>query len=432
MATDATSAPTNLAQGLRVGIVGGSLSGCATAIELKRAGCDVTVFERSDKPLKSRGAGISCPPAHLEVMKERNLVDADLPMVSAQHAQWTIRADDGAPAGRTLWSTTTNLNSMNWGILFDNHRSRVSDDVYQAGRRVVGMQDHEHGPVVLEFDDGERLEFDLVVFADGVNSWGRAQLFPEARMRYAGYVLWRGTVEEERVPAEVRDAPPTLEWAVHEEGVCVMYKIPAPGRCSGPRGRLVNWIWYRMLPEENLPALFTDRHGRLHQGSIPRGAVREDEVRRMTEDAHRLLRGSVAGVLAATSEPFVHGAYDLLNVPSFVRGHACLLGDAASIPRAHVAAAAVKAQNEAIALANALRTGTTVREALQEWNTEVYPAAERMVDLGKLLGQAQLLDPPDWRTMDESGMASWWKDLTSRGQVYYLKDGAAAGRLSPS
>ena len=33
--------------GLRVGIVGGSIAGCATAVLMSRAGHSVTVFERS-------------------------------------------------------------------------------------------------------------------------------------------------------------------------------------------------------------------------------------------------------------------------------------------------------------------------------------------------------------------------------------------------
>ena len=43
--------------GLRVGIVGGSIAGCVTAIELARLGADVTVFERS-RHLQDRGAGL--------------------------------------------------------------------------------------------------------------------------------------------------------------------------------------------------------------------------------------------------------------------------------------------------------------------------------------------------------------------------------------
>ena len=36
-----------LVRGSRVGIIGGSIAGCATAIALERLGCDAQVFERS-------------------------------------------------------------------------------------------------------------------------------------------------------------------------------------------------------------------------------------------------------------------------------------------------------------------------------------------------------------------------------------------------
>src|SRR5580698_4628270 len=64
-------------QGLKVGIVGGSIAGCTVAIELLRAGCEVTLFERTGDELKDRGAGIGIPAAILETLIARDLVDAD-------------------------------------------------------------------------------------------------------------------------------------------------------------------------------------------------------------------------------------------------------------------------------------------------------------------------------------------------------------------
>jgi NADPH-dependent glutamate synthase beta subunit-like oxidoreductase len=49
---------TNPARRLRVGIVGGSIAGCAAAVALMRAGNSVTLFERSPDTLVGRGAGI--------------------------------------------------------------------------------------------------------------------------------------------------------------------------------------------------------------------------------------------------------------------------------------------------------------------------------------------------------------------------------------
>ena len=50
-----------LVRGSRVGVIGGSIAGCATAIALERLGCDVQVFERSSGVLRDRGSGIAIP-----------------------------------------------------------------------------------------------------------------------------------------------------------------------------------------------------------------------------------------------------------------------------------------------------------------------------------------------------------------------------------
>jgi 2-polyprenyl-6-methoxyphenol hydroxylase-like FAD-dependent oxidoreductase len=51
-----------------VGIVGGSIGGCGTAIGLSRLGHRVVVFERSSGGLPSRGAGIATPSSVIDSM----------------------------------------------------------------------------------------------------------------------------------------------------------------------------------------------------------------------------------------------------------------------------------------------------------------------------------------------------------------------------
>ena len=54
----------------RVGIVGGSLGGLITALQLRDVGCDVQVFERSPVPLEGRGAGIVLHPVTVRYFLE--------------------------------------------------------------------------------------------------------------------------------------------------------------------------------------------------------------------------------------------------------------------------------------------------------------------------------------------------------------------------
>src|SRR5262245_65074617 len=94
------------AAGLNVAIVGGSLAGCAAAIALRRAGCAVTVYERSRGKLEDRGAGIGMPLALLHTLIERDFVDAGMAHFHITKAPFVLRADaeEGEHAqGQLLW-----------------------------------------------------------------------------------------------------------------------------------------------------------------------------------------------------------------------------------------------------------------------------------------------------------------------------------------
>jgi 2-polyprenyl-6-methoxyphenol hydroxylase-like FAD-dependent oxidoreductase len=50
----------NSGQGLKVGIVGGSIAGFTAAIELQRIGCDVTLWERTGEESRELFNHTSC------------------------------------------------------------------------------------------------------------------------------------------------------------------------------------------------------------------------------------------------------------------------------------------------------------------------------------------------------------------------------------
>ena len=85
---------------MRVGIIGGSVAGCATAALLHRAGHDVTVFERSESDLVSRGAGIGTPTAVWQDMTARGLIDGTLSACRADYMRYVTR---GSGTGQPRW-----------------------------------------------------------------------------------------------------------------------------------------------------------------------------------------------------------------------------------------------------------------------------------------------------------------------------------------
>lgn len=91
------------ADGLKVGIVGGSIAGCAAAIALMRAGHRVTVFERSSETLVGRGAGIGTQLSVLRSLVERDMIDADMPHFHAEGFPHVGRTTADDRLGRTAW-----------------------------------------------------------------------------------------------------------------------------------------------------------------------------------------------------------------------------------------------------------------------------------------------------------------------------------------
>lgn len=406
---------------LRVGIVGGSIAGCTAAIELHRLGHQVMVFERSRGQLEDRGAGIASALPHLEMLKERDLIDPDYPYVLMTRSIWTTAQADN-PEGRLFWRRAGAAGGMNWGVLFANLRHRVPDEIYHCGRSVTDLSEHDDNTVTLQLDNGEQHTFDLVIFADGYHSWGRQYLFPEAEMTYAGYVIWRGTISESEQPPEWEK--PVSEWAVHEGGLCIFYTIPGQHGECGDGQRVLNWAWYNLTPADQLAELLTDKDGKTHLTSLPQGAATAAHKLTIRQRAREMLRESAAGVIANTAEPYIQVVYDL-HVPSYQRGRICLIGDASSIARPHTGAGAIRAQQQAIALAKALAEHAAVDDALHAWNAEVWEAGDQQVNLGKILGRALLTDAPDWQRMKPEHMPEWWQKATTGVYVYYYDDEVA-------
>ena len=430
---DSPQASAGCAMGCRVGIVGGSIAGCTAAIMLARIGCEVTVLERSRGVLEERGAGIALSFAHLDWLKAHDLVDADLAFVPSELVRWTSGADP-RDEGRLLWQSPMASGGVKWALLHAQQRKRVPDGVYHQGCTVSAFEDPSGGPrggprggpVVARLDDGRSFEFDLLIFADGYDSLGRAALYPDATRAYTGYVVFRGLVEETHAPEELRDHRGICEWAVHAGGLCIAYLVPGHRGELEPGRRLMNWAWYTLAPPQDLPWLLTDRAHRRHDGSLPRGGASDQHRRRLHDRARTLRRRPLADAIVATAEPFMQVCFDL-HVPSFVQGRVCLLGDASSIARPHVAAGALKAQQQAVALAGAFASHPSIEAALHAWNEEVRIKADQQIALGKTLGRALITEAPDWRTMDERQMHSWWASATRGTYVYYFDDAKHRG-----
>lgn len=222
--------------------------------------------------------------------------------------------------------------------------------------------------------------------ADGVRSTVRPQLVPDVELAYAGYVGWRGMVEEQALPAARRAALfHRFAWGLIPGEHILGYPVPGAGDDLTPGQRRYNFVWYRPVDAEpTLREMETDAAGRFHQDGIPPQAIRPEFIAELRRDAGALLCTTWAEVVRTAKQPLFQPVGDLES-PRMAFDRVALLGDAAYVARPHVARGAIKAGHDAMALAAALATAS-VADGLREYDAVRRPASLAVVAESRRLG----------------------------------------------
>ena len=343
----------------RVAVVGGSLGGLITALQLRDVGCQVDIFERSPVPLQGRGAGIVLHPVTTRYFEEHGLLELDRVSSSARTLRYLTATGDVLLEEPIVYRFTS------YATLYAALVECFDPSRYHLGKDLVDVSEGADD-VRAHFADGGDASFDLVIGADGIRSTVRGLLFPSLHPAYAGYVGWRGTLPASGLPGAGEALRDVLTYHVGERTHVLSYEIPV---VEGD-GHSMNWVWYRNVPAgDPLDALLTDRAGAVHDLSLPPGAVRDEHLAEILQGA-RDLPPAFADLVRATPEPFVQVIVDL-EVPAMVRGRVCLVGDAAFALRPHIAAGTAKAAADAEALALAIDAADgDVPAALRAWEPE--------------------------------------------------------------
>jgi 2-polyprenyl-6-methoxyphenol hydroxylase-like FAD-dependent oxidoreductase len=112
----------------------------------------------------------------------------------------------------------------------------------------------------------------------------------------------------------------------------------------------------------------------------------------MRRDAERLLAPQFSEIARLTQQPFFQPIYDVES-PRLAFGRIALAGDAAFVARPHVGMGVTKSAADALALTQALRQTTQVREALYQYESIRLGYGAAVIARARHLGaymQAQL------------------------------------------
>src|SRR5262245_49037712 len=186
-----------------VAVVGGGIGGLGAALSLFRAGVDVHVYEQAHA-LREVGAGIQVSPNASRVLHGLRLADKLAKLGVRPGAHHQKRWDDG----RTLLKTPlgdTVIKAFGFPH-YQSHRADVLSMLINAlpaerlhiGHRLVDFVDRgDHVEAV--FANGEQVNIDALVGADGIHSTARQLLFGPASPHFTGCMAYRGLVPAEHI-----------------------------------------------------------------------------------------------------------------------------------------------------------------------------------------------------------------------------------------
>jgi 2-polyprenyl-6-methoxyphenol hydroxylase-like FAD-dependent oxidoreductase len=180
--------------GSRAVVIGGSMSGLLCGLMLRRAGWAVDIYERVESELSGRGAGIVAQYELIERLRALGLATDALGVAIATRKvfdrQGRVTGEVHCPQVLTAWERVYRL-----------LRDAFPPERYHRGRGFAGFEAAENS-VVARFSDGETVEADLLVGADGIRSTVRQQALPTAAPRYGGNCGCRAQIAEDDIAGD--------------------------------------------------------------------------------------------------------------------------------------------------------------------------------------------------------------------------------------
>jgi 2-polyprenyl-6-methoxyphenol hydroxylase-like FAD-dependent oxidoreductase len=361
-------------------VVGGSLGGLTAANLLLRAGWDVQVHERVAEELQGRGAGVVTHPELLETLAQAG-VGIDESLGVAVNERIALASDGTVQSRRSMPQLLTA-----WGRLYGALRQAFPDERYHNGMQLTAVaQDADQ--VVATFSDGSRRSADLLVAADGFRSTVRALLLPQARPVYAGYIAWRGLVEESMLSERAKhEMFPYFAFGLPPGEQFIAYPVAGKNNTTEQGKRRFNFVWYRPADTSSaLNDMLTDASGKVWADGIPPPLIRPEILRQAREAARAVLAPQFAEVVEKTKDLFFQPIVDLES-PRMAFDRVALLGDAAFVARPHCGMGVTKAAGDARVLVEALAATANVVDALKRYESDRGAYGKFIVGHARALG----------------------------------------------
>lgn len=341
---------------LSIAIVGAGIAGLTAARALQTFGFRPVVYEQASV-LGEVGAGLTLSPNATHVLQAIGLSDA-LERIGMRPARggvkhWrtgelTVEISRGDEMLRKYGAPYYQVHRA------DLHRELADlvvthdPNAIRTGYTCIALNEDGRG-VALQFANGEKIQADVVLAADGVRSRIRTALFGADTPRFTGYVAYRGLVPFDRLPPGVIE--PTSCLSTGPKRSFTRYLVRG--------GSLVNFVG------------LIERDDWREEGWSIRASVEEmlHEYEGWYEDVRTIIGATPVGSL------FKWALFERAPLPQWTRGRVTLLGDAAHPMLPFLGQGAAMGIEDGMVIARAFAAAESIDEALRRYVEARLPRA---------------------------------------------------------
>lgn len=343
-------------------IIGGGFSGMAAAIQLRKLGLEVDLVE-IDPGWRNYGAGISLGGATLRALRTLGVLDAFLREGSATDGV-EIRLPDGTPIGALPTPRLAGPDVPGGGGILRPVLAKILADATRAAGTKVHLGctftsiEQDADGVDVNFTDGQRRRYDLVIGADGLYSKVREAVLPAApKPRYSGQAVWRAVLPR----------PPEVQ-------TCVMWM-----------GRVKPGV--NPVSKEQM-YLFVTEHRPSNEHVDP--ATFGPQLRALLEPFSAPLVQWIRERIGPDSQIVFRPLEGLLLPQPWHAGRVVLIGDTVHATTPHLASGACIGIEDAIVLAEEIGRGAGVEAAIAAFEARRWERCRMVVQNSARLGEIEM------------------------------------------
>jgi 2-polyprenyl-6-methoxyphenol hydroxylase-like FAD-dependent oxidoreductase len=363
-------------------VIGGGFSGMAAAIQLRKAGIDVTLVEQ-DPAWCPIGAGITLGGATLRALETLGVYDEFLKH-GATSQSVVIRLANGTQIAEIPSLPPEGSKVPGTGGIMRPALARIMSDATRAGGVDVRLGttwksvEQSGDAVEVLLSDDSRGRYDLLIGAEGLHSSLRTQFFPEVKPpHYIGQGVWRAVLER---PASI-DRPQI--WHGHQVKVGV--------------NPVSDTLMYMFITE--------DRPKKEH---IDRSTFPDVFAGLLKPFSDPVVQALIPGVYKPEAAIDYRPLVNLLVPMPWNRGRVVLIGDTVAATTPHLASGACIGIESGIVLAEELARSSNLQEALDHFHARRWERCRMVVENSARLAQIELDDgdkAEHGRIMRDSQMA---------------------------